>query len=1102
MSTIFTAKTLRAPNQRAGEKFNGQEAGPRKIEDSGLSVSEASAALILPKSVVMANDFLKEYRSPCKSAGKFKPKYDAAHDALEQLAKARNIEKLAKKAADLLKKNPIVELGDKTKIEKELYKFVSQKKQPITQQDITRLWNSFDRDELESHLETSQTRVDGKSIALLASAVNKSLATLNFNLVVDLKAELVGSMIAAVYDYKSRMNWSDFPVGLVNRTMELPMHLADWVRDIDAYDDDEKGHPDRNPLLEQYNRIRQKKQKRQREQTLCDQGETDAAGVPVVNDHSCECKCEECCVEPDPCCGELTYYIADLLDLREETTCYKASDLAYIENVAPGESRIRKHDFRKTIEVYSEEEKKESRSEQRDHQVTERFSLQKEMQKQVSQKLDVDASIKYDAKAYSATLNTSLGLSKDVTNREAREKFREMVTKATESIQTESRSLTSRRVTTETGESNKHKFQNTTALPFVAKYFHVSQEKRGQVFSFGKRLMLDLLIPSPAALYRKLEEKKAQAGKPTAPKKPVFLDAETNKTRPLKISDITREQYFPFIEEYGLEGVEAPPKQPPVKYDTINGAKEGESPSVTIPEGYSATHIKHKGGRFVRTNGAIFGKLQIGFGGATVGFRSDGSTPDANISPPERESGTANIYDKNSAKNNYIDVVITLTPDPVDITEWQLKMYSAIMASYKEEHQEYQDSLAEWEARQEDKLASRHPFAAEELMRSFVKKSAIWMMCDHFNDDDVMEMLTPNCGYPEINRPAATEATNRWHFFDRGFDWGLAEIKFYDFFRNPECAWPETFDPDESNFMFKAFLRAGYCRIQVPAAEGMGEDVAHYLEWGQPWGVTGERPSGENDERYKSVVQELKHQYKCYQEDRTGCLMYDPARIGAPNEVILDLSSDLNWIDPYWDDLGNDLDTIEIELDENREIFIEGIAYRLVSITPKLASGNDWGVGDPQPAYYVFQLNRAFEGQSYYVPTDPASGVKCYTHAIGAEYVGDPFFFELPTDLVWIGHQHSNCLPCYPVDCVDGPMIGQIGAGVSTNDGGSSETVSSDTGSSGTGSSASSEGNDSDPSDGTGGGSSCADKVEKSSDCFSGKMSDGRTRKPEECNCH
>jgi len=1064
MAGVLSVLAVREPDMQAAAKSIGRGFGPKLSKNNGLSLSRSAAALLLSFKQVEALGFLRGKAAESKSDKPFKPAFDDAYAKLKAAVLSGDIKKIDNLANQLLKKYPVIPLANKSNLEQSIYRFLQKTHKRLSHFDIAALWNSVSADERKEYLDTALARVDAKCIALYASAVLKNLGYLDHNLITDLRGELVFSLTAfsrstldliataqgCQCEDSKKQDWENFPLPVIKASLELPAEIEDWALKLDPFGQGQEEKSDKTSrLLAKYKKIESKKALREEQQARCE--ETDAAGNRSL--HECDCDCVECCIEPDPYCGGINYYIADLLELREETTCYKASDLAYIENVAPGETRIRKHGFNKTIDVFSEDETTESRKTERDHQVTEKFSLQTEMHKQVAANLDTSASVSGKGTGYKYSMNTSLGLSKNVSNRESREKFKEMVSRAAETIQVETRSLRSRRVTTQMTESNKHKLQNSTTLPFVAKYFHVSQEKRGQVFSYGKRLMVDLLIPSPAALYRKLEKAKAELAfdleKPTSPR---FLDDTTGQVRDLKPSDIEQDNYVDIYLENKIREFDAAPKMsevisiplagtpgdPKPKNDSVGSGQATETIPVNVPEGFIAINFSWNSGNYFGNEG-MFSIISATLGGKTLHHRntSDGSFEDAiNTHTLNNLSGSHNLtfFRWNAGSYDKVAIIDCSISDAAKL-KWQLSVYTTIMEKYESELQAYNDAREEWKAQQQEKLSSRHPFTAEELMRSFVKRSAIWMMCDHFDDQEVMEMMTPDCGYPEINRPAASNATKRWYFYDRAFDWNLAEIKFYDFFRNPQCLWPETFDPDEGNFLFKAFERAGYCRVQVPAAEGMGDDVAYYLQYKEIWGQSGDIPRGPSDTRYASVVQEIKHQHKCYQEDRGGCIQFDPSLGLASNKVILKFANDDLTVttdpgdDPYWDELGslgNQLDITEISLDENREIFIQGISYRIVSISGMDSSGVPVAAStSQQPAYYVFTLDRAFEGQSYNVVNEPSSGVKCHTHAIGAEYVGDPFYFELPTDLIWLGDQKTNCLPCYPVECCDDPMVGQ-----------------------------------------------------------------------------
>lgn len=300
-------------------------------------------------------------------------------------------------------------------------------------------------------------------------------------------------------------------------------------------------------------------------------------------------------------------------------------------------------------------------------------------------------------------------------------------------------------------------------------------------------------------------------------------------------------------------------------------------------------------------------------------------------------------------------------------------------------------------------------------MRAELKRSAIFMMCGEFDWPDVMNLKAQPCGLPWPNRKKADKATDAWYFFDRAFNWSLASFTFFDYFRNPMCKWVDAYEPDEPNFLFKAFLRAGYARVQLPVSPGMEGDVQNYLQTGGLWGLTGTRPANPADPRWISVIEEIKHSYDCFQQDREGHAEAYPDPVTGAFDSRVRIYTDRYW-SPLPAPLGS-LDQDAINLDLDREIFIDGIAYRIVSLVADPASP----VWDPTPGTtmsWIVGLERRFESQPFIDPAATPPLLKPWNYAIGARFVGAPFHFDLPTDLIWIGDQGNPCLPCYPIECV------------------------------------------------------------------------------------
>jgi hypothetical protein len=275
-----------------------------------------------------------------------------------------------------------------------------------------------------------------------------------------------------------------------------------------------------------------------------------------------------------------------------------------------------------------------------------------------------------------------------------------------------------------------------------------------------------------------------------------------------------------------------------------------------------------------------------------------------------------------------------------------------------------------------------------------------------------MNMHAEPCGLPWPNRQKAADATREWYFFDRAFDWGRASFIFYDYFRNPICQWVNSFEPDEPNFLMKAFERAGYCRATVPVSPGMERDVILYLETGTLWGPTETLPSNPNDPRWISVADEIKHSHGCYQQDREGYAEAYPDPVDGSFDSRVRI-----FTDRYWSVLASGPDQDEINLDLDHQIFIDGVEYRIISISEDPASPA-YSAATTSTMSWIVGLERKIEFAPFVDASATTPALKPYNYAVGAKYVGAPFHFELPTDLIWIGDQGNACLPCYPIDCV------------------------------------------------------------------------------------
>ena len=752
-----------------------------------------------------------------------------------------------------------------------------------------------------------------------------------------------------------------------------------------------------------------------------------------LSDEFCECApAEPACTPQDPCCAEVHYYIADLLELRDWPHRYKPGDIAYIEVQAPGETRSRTHVMERTLELLTETETSERSLETRDLQVTDRSELKVEIERQQEQKISAEATTTgtYDNKLYMFTATVSGSFSRTTSEavREAQENAIETVKKAVSEIEKKTSVKRSERLTTKETETNVHAFSNVSEHPFVTQYFWVNQERRAQLYSYGKRVLAEFIVPEPARLYERLVEQRREAAVRDGVRPPPG-DRPDRPLLKLKATDLTETNYKSLCDDWGVK--DAPAFPPPTKQITlwegtveeIADQHELNTRHFDVPAGYVGISIRvvcqvsyrtTTGGWFPSTPSPQ--KLRFSLPGGNA-FDVTASSDDRTIGYSPALTGGVDVY-ITSFNTTHVDswTTLNLVRQPEALEAWQKAVLGLIRERYEAALAAYVEKMKPWDAydaacdarRRElqESERSRNPFFNRELERAELKRAVIYLMCQDFSVDGAMIRNAEPCGNPEIDRTAADRKGYDWYFWDLLIDWKLMAYAFFDYFWNPMCDWPERFDPDEPDALFKAFRRAGYARVIVPINPGMEGDFLWYVKTHQKWGPTGKPGFGPNDPRWRNVVYELGHANASAMTPREGRVEVDPTK----SVVILKGS------DRYWDPgLGTPtagvgtVDGAAITLDVDREIYIEGEVYLITAIALSTAAGApQFDPAQPNSMWWDLTLDRLYVG--------PA-GSRLY--GMGAQAVAPVFSFDVPTELIWAGEK-NKCLPTYPLPaCVE-----------------------------------------------------------------------------------
>jgi hypothetical protein len=730
----------------------------------------------------------------------------------------------------------------------------------------------------------------------------------------------------------------------------------------------------------------------------------------------CDCTCDDSCKPPSNHCICIKPYVADLLMVKEELVRYEEGDVAYIENILAGEHKNRIHrNFTKT-ELYSETETEINTSEEKDHQVSEKFSLQSEVQKTVSSDLSLDAGVTYSNKfgksmEVTAHANVASNYSKSKSESVARSYARDVIDRSVSKVSEKVRALESYRVIKELEETNEHGIDNVAGNHRAGIYYWVNKVTMAQLFNYGKRMMIDLYVPEPAALYKKLYQLKNESRK-------LVLEEPIKPT--LAAKDITRTGYTSKLLEYGVTGGDVPPDelvsiqlsfQYSLSEPSDNEITTGFSENFKfekIPDGYLAKKIDYEitcaTGHPKNTDSQAGDErdevaVLVHLGKVNV-FNKNYSQRDDTAKKNEWSEVSKSIeLDEESKITDFVSfgvsgystvglalagsATIQCTLSQSALETWQMKIYTLIMEDYNQKMAAYKGQKSEEEALIQ--IKGRNPFLNREIERNELKRHLIAvLMCNYFNGTGSMMNRVAPCGYPEFDFEKLEQDTPLIRFFEQVFEWNHVMYLFYSNMWARKCKWPELIDEDSGDPLFDKFLTAGASRVQVPVREGMEEVLGYYLATGKIWGESGVPPLY-GDTGYVSVIQEIIEGRQGDYSQRKG----NVSVINGSNDITLNDSTF------YWDEINDQLHTLNIENDIDREILLDLHIYRIKAIAQYDPSDkNTW----------VITLERAYEGVDN--PT--------LKHAVGARFVGAPWEVKVPTKLVYLQNE-TDKLPKYPL---------------------------------------------------------------------------------------
>jgi hypothetical protein len=581
--------------------------------------------------------------------------------------------------------------------------------------------------------------------------------------------------------------------------------------------------------------------------------------------------------------------IADLNLVEQTLLRYELGEVAHIQNVLRGETRSRTFRTSHTTEQTDTTETETTQEKEQALSSTEQFELQTESQTVINDNASTQLGLTIHASygpSVDATsnFNFSSGSSRQQSNAASASFAREISSKAVNRVQT--RTLT-RRTTTTTDvveETDVHTFDNRDGdEDIVGVYRFVDKVYRAQVVNYGKRLMLEFLVPEPAAFLRHVASSRPATGvTQVEPDPPGYCLANGTTFQPLQVTDIRPDSYLMWAGKYGAQDVAAPPpalvlttasKKSPDQMRTVFDSSQGEGQEerkissdvveVSVPDGYQTQAAKVN----------LFGKTQSGKHEIVV------QVADQQGSYVERGDDST-VFDLRGQRASTVDVtlntlafhdweavaVVMCTLSAEKFQDWQLKTFNSIMSAYNDLKSRFDQAVAEarLQSRNDAAITGTNPAINRETEQTELKKGCIALLTGQ--RFDLFDAVTGNVapfGFPEMDFAEAKAEGAYIQAFEQSFEWNNMTYIFYPYFWGRKDEWPVTSQLSDDDPLFTRFLRAGAARVQVPVRLGFENPVLTYLSTGELWAGAGTMVNSDGDSPdvlYLSIVDELKSQ--------------------------------------------------------------------------------------------------------------------------------------------------------------------------------------------------------------------------------------------------
>lgn len=591
--------------------------------------------------------------------------------------------------------------------------------------------------------------------------------------------------------------------------------------------------------------------------------------------------------------GVTTLGIADFRRVEQEVCCYVPGEVSHIENIM-----AREYKERNTRNLLRTETSTEISNESEVERISDvSTTTRNELGSEIANVLEEERSTNYgaslgvtgkwlgaeitaDAYADFATNNSA-----SYSDKETRKFAEEVTKKAVERLVQRTSEKRTARIIKEFEENTRHGYDNRNGDAHVTGIYRwIDIIYKNRLVNYGRRLMLEFMVPNPAEFYERIRQYVPAADSSDAPTGSSLMAPETLASRGIhSFSNITRENYANLAAVYGIN-IPAPlPNKktvtqsfaptPEIKHNGPDWTRQG---SIPIEPDYEAERIDGTFNFRWRATAGEKAHFSYRFGNVANGVnnlrgREQTYTGAIGISlqPTIRQSVPV-VFSGDKLFTYQVSVNVTCVLSPHKFADWQQNAYRLLQDAYNKELDEYKRQLAlEQSQRHEDKEeqdafepAPENPAMLRQIEQRELKRVCLEMLmrpfcrtqgtrnytdynaCDRY----LIPMVNQNRQY--ANYAAQTK------FFEQAIDWKLMSYLFYPYFWADKCEWGNLMKRKHNDPVFESFLQSGMARVVVPVTPVFTDAMIYYMGTGDIW-LGNDLVPGTDDDLFLSITEEM-----------------------------------------------------------------------------------------------------------------------------------------------------------------------------------------------------------------------------------------------------